>query len=310
MCYTFSTSELNHRGKMHNKLGKDKAALKPLNYEQVYQLINQKKWSDLIRLAHDYHKVISSDDMLENAFKTFENELFRNLDEISKDKDFSVNLSHLYLMHTCKIYQLPSEYFKKVCIELTKLHFANGEIETAYNYAKQFSQEKISLDVINEYEKSLPKIVEHSQSKNIKVIENKEIAQFNHAISLFKSKQEYDFFMAVREVFPMYTVYPNVAVSCIIDFEKIKLSLPQNEKDYFFTSIVDCVVFDHHKNYFPIYFFELDSSLHDSEIQKKKDIFKDKTLAYAGLKLYRIRKMSQLQGKNEFMQLIREVFER
>lgn len=73
---------------MQNKSIKDKANLKPLNYEQVYQLINQKKWSDLIRLANDYYEVISSDDMLESAFKTFENEFFRNFDEVSKEKSF------------------------------------------------------------------------------------------------------------------------------------------------------------------------------------------------------------------------------
>lgn len=178
---------------------------------------------------------------------------------------------------------MSGEYFKIVCIELTKIYFANGEIEAAYNYAKQFPQEKIPLDVINEYKKSLPKIVGHSQSKNIKVTENKDVSESNYATSLFKSKQEIDFFMAVKEVFPMYIIYPNVAISCIIDFKKIELALSKDEKDYFFTSIADCVVFDYNNNYFPIYFFELDSSLHDSEEQKKKDERKDRIFAAAGL---------------------------
>ena len=296
---------VNYGENMYNKVEKGKKTLKPLSYEQVYQLINQQKWSEIIRLAYDYSKIISSDEMLDNAFKIFESEFFRNNENLKAFKE----ISQLYLMHTLKAFQLQPDNFKKICVALTEISFNKGEIETAYNYARQFPEEEICAKAIKKYKDSLPKVVEHSQSKKIRVTENRDVSPSSYVISLFKSNQEHDFFMAVREVFPMYTVYPNVAISSLIDFEKISPSLSYDEKEYFFKSIVDCVVFDHHKNYIPINFFELDSPFHDNEIQKKKDELKDKIFALAGLKLYRIRKLSQSQGKVEFLELIREVFD-
>ena len=64
--------------------------------------------------------------------------------------------------------------------------------------------------------------------------------------------QEVDFFMGVRDVYQMFVVYPNVALSCVIDFKKIQKSLSEEEKTFFFRGIIDCVVFDQHNNYKPI----------------------------------------------------------
>jgi hypothetical protein len=64
--------------------------------------------------------------------------------------------------------------------------------------------------------------------------------------------------MAVRENFQMFVVYPNVSLSCLIEFDKIKSNLSQEERNFFFRGIVDCVVFDQHESYKPIKFFELD----------------------------------------------------
>ena len=113
--------------------------------------------------------------------------------------------------------------------------------------------------------------------------------------------------MAVRDVFPMFMAYPNVALSTLIDFDKIQSVLSSDERNYFFTAVVDCVVFDQHKEYTPIYFFELDSSTHDNESQRKRDKMKDNILAAAGQRLYRIRKLSNAQGQKEFVKLVSEV---
>lgn len=134
-----------------------------------------------------------------------------------------------------------------------------------------------------------------------------EIAATNYTTSLFKSNQEIEFFMGVREVYPMFTAYQNVALSCVMDFEKIKDSLSPEEKEFFFKGIIDCVVFDQHNSYKPTKFFELDSSYHDSPKQKQKDNYKDNILSLAGQKLCRVRKTSANQGRMEFIKLIREL---
>ena len=281
--------------------------LKPLNSEQVYQFLAQKKWSELVDLLHAYYKVIPSDDALETAFKVFESELIRNFGEFQQDNKFEKNLSNLHLLHSAKMYSFSETTVNILIIELAKLHNGKGDIEQSYYYAAKLPQDSFCASIIEKYSQSLPKFVAHSQSQKIRVTENKNVSTADHTISLFKSQQEHDFFMAVRDVFPMYMVYPNVALSTLINFAEIESLLSSDEKKYFFTAVVDCVVFDQHKDYIPIYFFELDSSTHDNELQRKRDKMKDNILANAGKRLYRIRKLSHSQGQKEFMKLVSEV---
>lgn len=291
---------------MTRENSKDKK-LSPLNPEQVYQLLAQKKWSDLVKLLHDYYKVIPSDYALDAAFKMFESELIRNFDEFQQDENFEKNLSNLYLIHAVKFYCFSDATANKLIVELAKNCDKKGDLPQAYYYASKFPQDSFCANVIEKYSQALPKVVAHSQSQKIRVTENKNVSATNYTISLFKSPQEHDFFMAARIVFQMYIVYPNVALSTLIDFKKIETKLSPDERKYFLTGVVDCVVFDQHNNYTPVHFFELDSSLHDSEEQIKKDRMKDNILAIAGKTLYRIRKESHGQGITEFMKLINEV---
>jgi len=291
---------------MTRENSKDKK-LSPLNPEQVYQLLAQKKWSELVKLLHTYYKVIPSDYALDAAFKMFESELIRNFDEFQQDENFEKNLSNLHLIHAVNFYSFSDATANKLIVELAKLCDKKGDMEQAHYYASKLPQDSFCASIIERYSQTLPKVVTHSQSQKIRVTENKNVSATNYTISLFKSPQEHDFFMAARNVFQMFIVYPNVALSTLIDFKKIEAKLSPDERKYFLTAVVDCVVFDQHKDYTPTHFFELDSSFHDNEEQIKKDKMKDNILAIAGQTLYRIRKLSQGQGITEYMKLISEV---
>ena len=278
-----------------------------IDYEQIYQLTFRKQWAELLELVYKYSKFASSDELVKRAVNTFENEFFEELDKgIAKDNIETV-LENLFLLHKGKIYSLTEDRAITVVVELVNIYRNKGSMLEAYNYAKFYPKQEICSEVIRLHQESLPKVVEHSQSHQIKVTENKNISNVKYTTSLFKSHQEMEFFMAVRENFQMFVVYPNVALSCLIDFDKIKSNLSQEERSFFFRGIVDCVVFDQHESYKPIKFFELDSSYHDSSEQKLRDSYKDKILAVAGQTLYRIRKTSENQGRAEFMKLIREI---
>ena len=201
---------------------------------------------------------------------------------------------------------LTVEWFVRVVVELMGIYSEKGQ-NLAYEYVKFCPENEACANFIELYEESLPKIIEHSQSKQIRVTENRKIVNEDYTTSLFKSRQEEEFFMGVREAFPMYTVYPNVALSCVINFDKIKIHLSQEERAFFFKGIIDCVVFDHHKSYKPTRFYELDSSYHDSLEQKQKDSYKDNILSLAGQRLNRIRQTLGNQGRNEFMILVKEM---
>ena len=91
------------------------------------------------------------------------------------------------------------------------------------------------------------------------------------------------------EAYPTFHPYPNVAMSCVLDFKKIENLLTQKEKFYYFKAIIDCVVFDSNKDYKPLYFFELDSRYHDTEDSKINDSMKKSIFEKANVKLVSIR---------------------
>jgi len=280
-----------------------------IDYEQIYQLTFRKQWSELLELVYKYSKAASSDELVMRAVKTFENEFFGELD---KDEEVVTNdreslLEKLFLLDKGRIYKLSEERSIRVVVDLVNIYRSKGLLKKAYDYAQFCPKNDICAEIIRLHQESLPKVVEHSQSNHIKVPENKSVANVNYTTSLFKSNQEVEFFMAVREIFQMFVVYPNVALNCLIDFDKIKNNLSPEERSFFFRGIIDCVVFDQHNRYKPIKFFELDSHHHDLPEQQLRDSYKDKILALAGQKLYRIRKTSDNQGRTEFMKLIREI---
>lgn len=80
------------------------------------------------------------------------------------------------------------------------------------------------------------------------------------------------------------------------------------ERKYFFTAIVDSVIFDSTKEYEPKFFVELDSHYHDNERVAKNDRMKDEIFKAANVKLIRIRIYDQNEATVEkFKQLILEV---
>jgi hypothetical protein len=279
-----------------------------IDYEQIYQLTFRKKWLELLELVYKYSRIASTDELVMSAVKNFEDEFFEELDRGTPKDNLELLLEKLFLLDRGKIYQLSNERSIRIVVELVKFYNNKGLTNEAYDYAQLYPNNEVCAEVIRYYEELQPtKLVTHSQNNNIKVIENNRIANVDYTTSLFKSRQEIEFFMAVREVFQMFVVYPNVAISCLIDFDKIKNDLSLEEKSFFFKGIVDCVIFDQHNNYKPIKFFELDSPYHDSLEQNSRDNYKNNILALAGQKLYRIRKISDKQGKTEFIKLIREI---
>jgi len=278
-----------------------------IDYEHIYQLIFRKEWFELLDIVYKYSKTISSDQQIMRAVKTFEDEFFMELEKGIKNNNVQPLLENLFRLHKGRTYQLSEERFVMLIVKLVEIYTEKGLKEEAYNHAEFSPDNEVCATVIKSYKELLPKIIQHSQSNHIRVTENRKIVNNNYTTSLFKSRQEEEFFMGVREAFPMFTVYPNVALSCVINFEKIKAHLSHEERVFFFKGIIDCVVFDHHKNYKPTRFYELDSSYHDSPEQKQKDSYKDNILGLAGQRLNRIRQTSGHQGRNEFMILVREM---
>ncbi|MGK7878765.1 MAG: DUF2726 domain-containing protein [Crocosphaera sp.] len=287
--------------------------------KKIEELTRRKKWFDLVNLINDINQDKKQKKLLKNktiidALNLFEIQFFQDLESNNKGGNTQLVLEEILKFHKSKIYEISDDNLMQTEVTLAQIYDQQGlgnelpELrKEAYRIAKKYPQHPICSEIIESHEKSISQPTEHSQSNKIKVTENQNIANVDYRTTLFKSKQEIDFFMALRDVYPSYSIYPNVALSCVIDFEKIKSSLSQEQTNFFFKAVIDCVVFNQYENYQPMFFFELDSIYHDLPEQKKKDRYKDDILAKAGQKLYRIRKIDQHQGQKEFMKLIREI---
>lgn len=266
----------------------------------------EKRWSELwnyIRLDPEF---VKENTVVRHAIVDYESFFFSKLHDEPDTEFLLQNFETFYTLHKRKLHILSEERFKLLIRKMAEI-WKDKDLRKAYILAVNNVNDELCKDIIAEYQNSLPKQVFHSQSKVIQVVENKNISLSDGRHSLFKSPQEKEFFDAVRDVYPQFIVYPNVAVSSVIDFEIVKPRLSDAEKKYFFTAIIDCVVFDYQQLYLPKYFFELDSSYHDDSTQQTKDEYKDNILSAAGQKLYRLRRINNNQKRVDFVMLIREL---
>jgi hypothetical protein len=277
--------------------------------KQIDRLIQTKKWFDLINVIHKYssYQFFLKNQSIVNSLEIFEVQFCEDLESNLECANNQSVLEIIFQLHKGRIYQLSDHTFTQTVAKLAKIYEKKGSTQEAYNFAQLCPKNSICAEIIKSYKESIPRVIEHSQSRKIQLTENQNISNVDYTISLFRSPQEFDFFMAVRYLYQHYTIYPNVALSCVIDSKKIRSQISKEEYDFFFKGIIDCVVFDQHNNYKPLWFFELDSSYHDAPEQKQKDEYKDNILSKAGHKLYRIRKIDNSQSKEEFIQLIREL---
>ena len=277
-------------------------------HERAFQLLSREEWKELLGFVWQNPELISSDPRLKQAVETCEAIFFLKLGEEQDEAELLSNLEIFYSLHKQKKHILPDDRFKILIREMVGI-WKGRDLQQAYERAKNCHDDDLCRSVIEQYEKLPPKRFIHSQSGSVQIVENKNIAPDDGRRSLFKSPQEKEFFDAVREVYPQFIVYPNVAVSTVIDFDNVKDKLTDAEKRYFFSAIIDCVVFDYHDLCMPKYFFELDSSYHDEPAQMKKDEYKNNILSAAGQKLHRIRKTSGTQSHADYKRLIRTLLE-
>lgn len=278
-----------------------------IDREVVFQLINNKEWQKLIDIFknNENYNLVVTDSIL-NSFidKYFIDELL-NKSSLNNDPAYKYYLQDFFILHNQKSndFTLNNDNYRKLIVKIVEVE---SEVSLAYKYALKFPEEEICKKVIEKYQEDLPKVIRHSQESDIYVTENKNVQEVDASISLFKSMQEYQFYKAIRDIYQTFLVLPNVSLNAVIDFDLIRNKLSQEERQYFFNALIDCVVIDAENNYKPIKFIELDSPYHDSEKQIQKDKYKDNILAVAGQKLIRVRRTTYKEDERDFIKLILE----
>lgn len=277
------------------------------NKENIDFLI-QENWSEVWNFLRHNPELVKSNPKVKQAVTAHETLFFSDLENHLEGNINFDSLEIFYILHKRKFHLLSPDRFKLLVKKMITI-LKNVDLHKTYKLALNLPDDEICQTIIRDYEHFIPKKIAHSQNTVIQAIENKNLNVNDGRRSLFKSVQEKEFFDAVRQVYPESIVYPNVAIGSILNFESIKDSLSETERKYFFTAIVDCVVFDYQQLCLPKYFFELDSLYHDEPTQIRKDKYKDNIFSAAGQKLYRIRRISNSAKIVDFTRLIREVLD-
>jgi len=277
------------------------------DHEAIYQLLYEQQWAALLDFVHRHHAAIADDALLGRAVQTFTETFLAHL-ATGEPAPHTDALEKLFLLHTGGFYRLTEPHFEQVVEALVLIHADRPE--AALGYARFCPKNARCAATLRRHASLAPEPVVHTQAATLDVAASPPLHGAAATVSLFKSQQEVDFFLAVREVYATYFVYPNVALSCLVDYERVKAHLDAEERRYFFRGLVDCVVFDQHDGYRPIFFFELDSALHDTEARRAKDRRKERILALAGQTLHRIRKRDAAAGRSAFVTLLTELARR
>ena len=126
---------------------------------------------------------------------------------------------------------------------------------------------------------------EKSHSVAIGIIKASDEIRFK---PIFNSQFEYSIYNIMIGLFPNHLVFPNMSLSSIFDYGKMRATLDSETFEFFLLSSVDiCIVST--ANYLPIIGYEIDSSYHDDPIQSERDKKKNEIFERGGVYLLRIR---------------------
>jgi len=273
-----------------------------MNQETVYGWLHGKNYKELRDFLFRGKEKIKSDSMLLAAAKTVELEFVRLSKGKIEDEEFWFSLQTLHSFHP-RHYELENENYKDISLALAVFH--KSDLKVAIRYANLFPEEEISTEIIKLHSETEIQTIEHKRQDYIKITHNPIPIKTKATTPLFKSYEEQKLYLALRQVFDTFLIYPNVAISNVINFEVISEQLTQRERDYFYKSVIDFVVFDQYRGYEPIYFLELDSVWHDLDKVEEKDKLKDRIFSIAGAKLIRIRHKANKEIDEEtYLELI------
>lgn len=279
----------------------------------MYQLAQAEAWTEGLRLVHQHPEEAASDPPVRQAVQTFADAFFASLDEAIHTAEEADCLEKWLLLHHGGFWTLDSARFEQSVAALVEWHVQSDALNAARQAARFAPEVPVCAAVLADYDVDEPAfqrtVLDHPQAERIEVSVNQSAPGVDHAASLFRSPQENAFFRALREAFPTYTPYPNVALSSLLDFDALRDDLSASERAFFFKGIVDCVLFDPQVDYRPVYFFELDSAHHDDPSQQQNDRYKDRILARAGQRLYRIRPQAGGIAQSDFVQLLRSIID-
>ncbi|WP_431023695.1 DUF2726 domain-containing protein [Halomonas sp. H5] len=274
--------------------------------ESLFHMLANKEWDSIAKTMYQNSKLIGSDPVLAQAIRLFESEFFAETDSLPPREKKKV-YEYPGLVIELKQHAFSKSFVEKF-IDRKLALLKETKSDSLLSYAAQHQDRPLAVQILKEIQTKTPEVLADAHRQNVSIKATTTTSESQKTTRLFKSRQEQLFFEAVRETFPTYHPYPNVAVSCVIDYSSIRDILSAEAREYFFKAIIDSVVFDSGKGYEPRFFIELDSHYHDNERAAKNDRMKDEIFKAANVKLIRIRAYDQNEATVErFKKLVLEV---
>ena len=274
-----------------------------MDREEIFHWLQNKEFDKIISFLKTGKKIVEEDEILQNAVRLFFTDLINSSKEKVDKKTHSV-FSQLFSLHTNKppFFSFTTEQFESIIVHLVTKSNTQDE---AFYYANYLKDNPICAQTIKSYSAEKPVEISHSQASKIQV---HEIVSDNPNLttSIFNSKQEKLFFIALRNCFPTYYIYPNISLTTFINTQVVEKILEDSEKKYFYNTTVDFIIIDQFNDFKPLFAIELDSEWHRLHNQGNKDKIKNKIFKAVGLTLYRIEHFSKYKTVEEFQQTIIE----
>lgn len=143
-------------------------------------------------------------------------------------------------------------------------------------------KKKLHKSILNDR----PELVANACEEDISIKTNYITNEEPKIKSLFNSPLEKSMHLAIQACCGNLDTYPNKVLHEIFPYDFMKSKLSPSKFEFFKQSTMDFVVYE---NDMPKYFFEIDSSFHDSDDSKRRDNWKDEICKLGGINLIRIR---------------------
>lgn len=294
--------------------------------EHIVTLAHDEQWGKAWQAVHRAAPVAGGDDRLSWAVATVTEAFFDRVGSGPMTEELANALETVVLLHSGGLVPVSEGRFETAITQLVAYHRAMGATRDARRYARFCPDAAPCAAVLDGDDgpqgdgapaepHAVPDVpcpvdtvpVEHPLSETIEVRVTDPLTDADRATGLFRSPMEQAFFRAAREVFPTYTPVPNVALKAVVDADALKPHLSGPERSFLHTGLVDCVLVDPHDDHRPVAFFELDSRHHDAEDRQTNDRHKDRILALAGRRLYRLRPRTAPVESVDFTRILRSL---
>ena len=271
--------------------------------EKIFEGTLAKDWVPVLEVIQEHGDVRSTDPIFRQAVDTFITAFLsaQKGPSFTAPTDAAIS-ERILLFHSANRIKLRNPDLQMLVHR--SLHYWQSDTTRSIGLAKLLPNDSVCMAILAENVSS-----EHSVS-DIAISERGsehrvEASPLSALLPLFRSKQEEEFYHAVRSFYPQQLVGVNVSIHAIVNVEMARERLTKREMSFFFKGLLDTVVYNSDDGFRPMIAFEIDSPLHDDQNQIERDVIKDRILALAGLRLVRIRPAKARTNRRQFLALLR-----